>query len=556
MKYDLAVVIPARNEEFLSRTIDDVIKNKRGKTEVIAVLDGAWADPSIKDYSDLTILYFNTSIGQRAAINQGVRLSKAKYIMKLDAHCKVSEGFDLELIKGFKDLGDNVVQIPALYNLHAFNWRCKKCGNEWYQSPTPTHCQLPGEARKDNPKCDNTTDFERIMVWDRRKRRRSECYRFDTNLHFQYHREQMREHPEGDYVETMSAQGSCFVLSRKNYWDWNICDEKHGSWGQQGTEVGCKAWLSGNRLVTNRRCWYAHLFRTQGGDFGFPFPLSGTQVEKARQYSKDLFLKNKWDKQKRSIQWLIRKFDYPGDWSEEKIKELCKPTKGIIYYTDNQLPIKIAHAVQKQLKSIGLPIVSASLKPMELGKNFVYCGKRGYLTMFKQILLALENSTADIVYFCEHDVLYSPSHFDFIPPKKNVWYYNTNVWKVDKRGRALHYDCKQVSGIAVYRETAIKHYKRRIKLVEDAPKQEVEFNRYIRKMGFEPGTHNRKERVDDSTSEEWKSRYPIIDIRHGNNLSPTRWKKEQFRNKKYTKGWIEGDTSTIPGWKKEDFSFL
>ena len=50
--------------------------------------------------------------------------------------------------------------------------------------------------------------------------------------------------------------------------------------------------------------------------------------------------------------------------------------------------------------------------------------------MFKQILAGLEALDTDIVFFCEHDVLYYPSHFDFRPLKKDVIYYNTNVWKV------------------------------------------------------------------------------------------------------------------------------
>jgi len=37
-KYDLSILIPARNEMFLARTIEDILKNSEGKTEVIFVL--------------------------------------------------------------------------------------------------------------------------------------------------------------------------------------------------------------------------------------------------------------------------------------------------------------------------------------------------------------------------------------------------------------------------------------------------------------------------------------------------------------------------------------
>ena len=162
--------------------------------------------------------------------------------------------------------------------------------------------------------------------------------------------------------------------------------------------------------------------------------------------------------------------------------------------------------------------------------------------MFKQIASALEHSKADFVFFCEHDVLYHPSHFDFIPPDKDKFYYNENVWKVDPTtGKAVHYDCRQVSGICVDRELALAHYRKRIELVEK--------NGFSMEMGFEPGTHHRAGRVDDLTSAGWKSPSPNVDIRHGDNLSPTKWTKDQFRNQKFTAGWQEGDIDHIPGWE-------
>lgn len=555
---DLSVLIPARNEIYLKRTIEDILANIRGNTEILVCLDGAWANPPLEDDPRLTVLYHNESVGQRAGTNDLARLARGKYLMKIDAHCKVSEGFDVELIKGFEKLGDNIVQLPVLYNLHAFNWKCKKCGNEWYQAPTPKMCYEPGESRKKNEACDNTTDFEKVMIWDRRISRKSEAYCFDADPHFQYDREQMKR-SQGDFVESMSIQGSCFVVSREHYFKWNVCDESFGSWGSQGIEVACKAWLSGGKVVTNRHCWYAHLFRTQGGDFGFPFPIGGKQIDHAKQTARDLFYNNAWDQQVRPLQWLIEKFNYPRDWTPEKVEQLIKPwdkktsgskwTKGIIYYTDNQLNLKVARAVQERLKSMGLHITSASLKPMEFGNNIYVPRERGVLTMFIQILTALQNATEDIVYFCEHDVLYHPSHFEFTPSDKDKFYYNENVWKLDQQtGKAVHYRSKQVSGIAVFRKTAIEHYTKRIDMVKK--------DGFSMKMGYEPGTHHRPERVDDLTSAGWMSPLPNVDVRHAGNLSPTRWKKEEFRNQKYTAGWTEGDADSIPGWRREDFGFL
>src|SRR3990167_10295431 len=98
------------------------------------------------------------------------------------------------------------------------------------------------------------------------------------------------------------------------------------------------------------------------------------------------------------------------------------PSKGIIYYTDSQLDPKIAELVRGQLLKASLPIVSASLEPLDFGDNYHIKMKRGYEAYFTQILTCLEKSKADIVFFCEHDNLMHLSHFDFTPPTNDKFY--------------------------------------------------------------------------------------------------------------------------------------
>lgn len=501
---------------FLGRTIEDILSNIEADTEIIVALDGAWPETPLPQHPRLTVIYHPKSVGQRAATNEAAKLSTAKYVMKVDAHCAFDKGFDKKLIA---DMQDDWTTVPVMRNLHAFDWVCED-GHRRYQGPSgPCHtCKKP------------TT---RDVVWIPKTNPQSTSYRFDRTLHFQYWNE-YKKHQKGDLVESMSLQGSCFMLTREKYWELNICDETWGSWGNQGSEVALKTWLSGGRVVVNKKTWYAHMFRTQGGDFGFPYPQSGKEVERAREISRDIFLKDAWPQAKHTLQWLIDKFQ-PPEWESL--------SKGIIYYTDNQLNLKIAHKVQKQLKKANLPIVSASLKPMTFGENITLPLERGYLTMFKQILAALDASTADIIYFCEHDVLYHPSHFDFIPPKDNVYYYNTNVWKLNSQtGKGVKVDdCKQTSGLCGYRTFLREHYRRRI--------ERVEKEGFSRKIGFEPGTHNRAERIDNFKAESYQSEFPNIDIRHSNNLTPSRWTKEDFRDQRFTEGWTE--SMTIPGWDVE-----
>ena len=219
--------------------------------------------------------------------------------MKLDAHCDVGKGFDKILIENMQD---DWTVFPMQYNLHAFNWICKKCGHERYQSPS-------GKCEK----CNGET--ERKIYWRRRKSRRTSSMRFDRQLRFQYWRA-YEKRQEGDLVESMSLLGACWMLTRERYWDLNICDEGHGSWGQQGTEVACKTWLSGGKLICNKKTWFAHLFRTQGKDFGFPYENKGSDQEKARRYSRDFWRNNKFDKAIYNLDWLIEKFKPIPDWHE------------------------------------------------------------------------------------------------------------------------------------------------------------------------------------------------------------------------------------------------
>jgi glycosyltransferase involved in cell wall biosynthesis len=291
---DLSILIPARNEQFLARTIRDIFEHAEGDTEVIAVLDGQWAEPPVPDHERLTLIYHPESIGQRAATNEAARLSNAKYLMKLDAHCAFDQGFDVKLMA---DMQPDWTMVPVMRNLHAFDWVCKN-GHRRYQSPSGP-CRECGEP--------TTQD----VVWIGKHNPQSTSYRFDKTMHFQYF-DEWKKQQKGDLIETMSLQGSCFMLTRNKYFELDICDERHGSWGQQGTEVACKTWLSGGRCIVSRKTWYAHMFRTQGGDFGFPYPNPG--IARAQKYSRDLWLNNKWDKAIHPLSWLVDKFAPVPGW--------------------------------------------------------------------------------------------------------------------------------------------------------------------------------------------------------------------------------------------------
>lgn len=304
---DLSVIIPARNEMFLSRTIQDILANFASNYEIIAILDGSWAEPVIDDNTRVTLVYHPESIGQRAACNEAAKIARGKYLMKVDAHCSFEKDFDIKLLNIAKDYW---TVAPAMRNLHAFDWVCDN-GHRRYQSPS-------GPCKE----CGSKTNMD--IRWISKPNPESYSYCFDATPHFQYFK-QFSSRPEGkgSLVESMSLQGSCFMLTRDKWFELGICDEAFGSWGSQGIEVSLKTWLSGGRVIVYKDTWYAHLFRTQGGDFGFPYNMPAKQAahakELARQY---VYGEKRFEGQIRDVEWLLKRFwPIPG-WTESDLNNL------------------------------------------------------------------------------------------------------------------------------------------------------------------------------------------------------------------------------------------
>jgi glycosyltransferase involved in cell wall biosynthesis len=169
---DLSIIIPARNEMFLKRTIEDILQNIEGNTEIIAVLDGYWPVPNIDDHPKVTLIHHSESIGQRAASNEAAKLAKGKYLMKVDAHCAFDKGFDVKMMA---DMKPNWTMVPVMRNLHAFNWVCPD-GHSRYQGPSGPCKECKKETKMD-------------VVWIPKPNPQSTAYRFDTDMHFQYQNE-------------------------------------------------------------------------------------------------------------------------------------------------------------------------------------------------------------------------------------------------------------------------------------------------------------------------------------------------------------------------------
>lgn len=235
-------------------------------------------------------------------------------------------------------------------------------------------------------------------------------------------------------------------------------------------------------------------------------------------------------------------------------------TKGIVFYTDNRIDkTKIFKESQKTILNAGLPISSCSLKPINFGSNVVLMGReRSYPTMCEQILTALKESDADYVFFTEHDCLYNISHFEFTPPRDDVYYYNINNWRWRyPTDIAINYSgLTSLSQLCCNRELAIKHYQLRLKIIEEQGLDKIRSRepRWARRFGYEPGTKKRRRGgVTDEEHETWKSEFPNIDIRHGRTFSQPKTTLDSFIHP--PSDWSEKSIHDIEGWNiKEIFN--
>ena len=230
--------------------------------------------------------------------------------------------------------------------------------------------------------------------------------------------------------------------------------------------------------------------------------------------------------------------------------------KGIIHYTDNRLEKlnrewRLPELAQQFIWNADLPVVTCSLKPMPFGTNVVVDMEPGILTMYHQILKALETHWTDYVFFCEHDVLYHPSHFEFKPERDDTFYYNVNVWRVHPfLNLAVTYDnMVSVSGMCVNRGLAIDHYKHRIKVCYDKGYDKEPKTRnphWGRHMGFEPGKSKRVRELRSEKFTTWKSASPNIDLRHRLTTTIPKLYTEHFNV--FPDGWISTTIDKVPGW--------
>jgi len=276
----VSVIIPSRNELFLPQTVADIFSKATGDVDVVVILDGYWPDPPIKDNPNLTIIHKTEALGMRPGINSAASLARGKYLMKLDAHCMVAQGFD-ETLKSECD--DDWVVIPRRLSLDAENWTIKDTG----KAPVDYHFLSYPYMHPNEPGLHG-------CVWTERAKQRKDILCDDE----------------------MSSQGSCWWMSRKHF-DWlgGLSCEGYGNFVQEFQEIGLKTWLGGGQVKICKKTWYAHLHK--GRVYGRGYYISQPKMDAGIKWAMDYWLFNRWTSRIHDLEWLIDKFSPVPTWNPD-----------------------------------------------------------------------------------------------------------------------------------------------------------------------------------------------------------------------------------------------
>jgi glycosyltransferase involved in cell wall biosynthesis len=296
----LSIVIPSRSDQWLQKTVDDLFNKAEGEVEVIVVYDGRWAEPILKDHPNLVQIHhgvIHDNLGMRASINAGVAVSRGKYIMKVDEHTMMSQGYDVRLSNTCED---DWLVVPRRYRLDAENWKIIEDGR-------------------------NPIDYMYVSYPYRK------LFDATSGLYGAEDRQRYYDRKDIEIDDLMTMQGSAWFMP-KTYFNKlfpnGLDDINYGPFNHEAQELSCTVWLSGGRVVVDKGCYYTHLHKGKGGK-GYAFTNEQYRKhmaykEQARCYAMSHWLTTK--DYKYDWEWLMEKFapvpTWPENWKEQiKIDE-------------------------------------------------------------------------------------------------------------------------------------------------------------------------------------------------------------------------------------------
>ena len=299
----VSVLIPARNEKFLNKTIKTTVNRAVGEIEIIVLLDGAPPVKPVLEYDNVRVIENEEAGGIGAATWTMANAADSQYIMKLDAHCLMARGWD----KALKDHCEYTdLLVPARYQLKDKGWR-RGYGPIHYLFLTYPWIQEPQFGAGMHGKKWQSEDglakraVGRQYFWPER------AWKHRTPLD-----------------DIMAFQGSCYFMHRDRFLELDGVDRRCILWGE-AINIGMKVFMAGGRTLRDKSTWYAHLHK--GRKHGRGYWMDKRFMQAINLWSADYWMNDRWDHplKVRGMADFVEYFGpipgWPEDWDNPQHQE-------------------------------------------------------------------------------------------------------------------------------------------------------------------------------------------------------------------------------------------
>jgi len=278
----LSIIVPTYKDSLLNKTIDSLLENT-GDVEILVVLDGC--SQEVREDKRVKVIRLGKNLGMRGAINAGLAEARGEFIMKIDSHCKVGEGFDKIMAE---NCAENWLTVPRRYTLNVEKWE-----RGGYATVKDYHY----------------LSFPEKGLWPQEWRARTAERLHDPIID-----------------DTMTFQGSCWCANRKYFMEHvGFLDDRpetYSTFAGDQLEIGLKYWLNGGENKVVKKTWYAHLFknanyyRTQAREIG-------THKRKMLamgpyRWTAKHWMNNEEPNMLYKFEWLVEKFWPVPTWPEDR----------------------------------------------------------------------------------------------------------------------------------------------------------------------------------------------------------------------------------------------
>lgn len=310
----VSVLMPSRDEKYLGATIQDMVKKAASDVEVIAIVDGPTSYPVHPEYSNVKIINLPKPMGMRHGINLAASVATGKYLMKMDAHCLITRGYD-EVLQ--EECEDNWVVVA----------RRNELSPEWEITDTTPVDYFYMSSPWTSPQ-----GYMRMCRWTSRDREKSDIM----------------------LDETMTFSGSMWFMSREHFFQRikMMDEERFGQWSGEPEELSCKTWLGGGKVMINKKVTFAHMRKTQ---IGRPYHISWNDALKGLRESARYWSGDEWPDRIHDFDWLIdhfwplpsrqnhcngERYFWEQDWKEKYYKKKkVSITKNTKFFLETKHPI-------------------------------------------------------------------------------------------------------------------------------------------------------------------------------------------------------------------------